>query len=99
MVRTTHEWLRSMSRDFVSIKATVDRLVQWSNEELQEQHKETELEVEAMLPPKRRLKKLIRPEEMSHVETVTSPEKTSKVTVHNLIMDTATEKESSPSVY
>lgn len=61
MVRTTHECLRSMSRDFVSIKAVVDRFVQWANEKLQEQYKETELEVEATLPPKRRKKKLIRP--------------------------------------
>lgn len=71
MVRTTHECLSSMSRDFVSIKAAADRFAQWTNEKLQEQDKETELEVEATLPPKRRKKKLIRPGEMAHVKTVT----------------------------
>ncbi|KAJ8394336.1 hypothetical protein AAFF_G00047430 [Aldrovandia affinis] len=80
-----------MARDFVSIKAAADRFVQWANEKLQEQDKEMELEVEATLPPKRRKKKLIRPGEMAHVETVTSPEKTFEITVHNSIMDTAIE--------
>lgn len=34
MVRTTHECLSSMSRDFVSIKAAADRFAQWTNEKL-----------------------------------------------------------------
>lgn len=48
--------------------SAADRFAQWANEKFQEQDKETELEVEATLPPKRRKKKLITPGEMAHVE-------------------------------
>lgn len=91
MVRTTHECLTGMSRDFVSIKEATDRFVQWANDKLQEQDKETELEVETTLPLKRKKNKVIRPGEKAQVETVTSPEKRFEISVHNPIMDTAIE--------
>ncbi len=87
----THECLRSISRDFDSIKAAADRFFQWANEKLQEQDEETELEVETTLRPKRRKKKVIRPGEIAHVETVTSLQKTFEISVHNSIMVTFTE--------
>lgn len=84
-----HESLRSMSRDFVSIKVQQQQIDLSS--ELQEQDEETELEVEATLAPERREKKLIKPEEMAHVEIFTVPERTFGISVHNPIMDTITE--------
>jgi len=56
MVMATHECLKSMSRDFSSVKAVARQFVLWANEKLQEQDKEIELEVESAMPSKRRRK-------------------------------------------
>ncbi|KAL0202645.1 hypothetical protein M9458_000663, partial [Cirrhinus mrigala] len=91
MVIATHKSLKNMSRDFASVSAAAEKFVLWANEKLQEQDKEVELEVESALPSRRRRKKTTRPGETPHAETVTSPEQVYEVTVHNQIMDTATE--------
>lgn len=91
MVVATHESLKKMSRDFASVSAAAKKFVLWANEKLQEQDKEIELEVQSTLPSQRKRKKKTMPGEIAHAETITSPEKAYEVTVHNQIMDTATE--------
>lgn len=91
MVLATYESLKNMSRDFASVSAAAEKFVLWANEKLQEQDKEIELEVQSTLPSQRNRKKKTMPGEIAHAETITSPEKAYEVTVHNKIMDTATE--------
>lgn len=82
VVLTAQIFLRILSTDhFASIKAAMNRFVQWPIRKPQEMDKETELE--AALPPKRRKKKLIKPGDVDHVNPITWPEKTFRITVHN----------------
>jgi len=58
---------------------------------LLEEDEETELEVEAALPPKRGRQKKFMPGEMSQDETVSDREALYRINVHNHIMDTVIE--------
>ncbi len=57
MVVKTETKLKSMVRDFKSLKTAANTFVHWANEKLQELEDETELEVEASLPQQRPKKK------------------------------------------
>ncbi len=53
MVVKTETKLKSMVRDFKSVRTAANTFVHWANEKLQELEDEAELEVEASLPQKR----------------------------------------------
>lgn len=57
MVVATQDNFTGMARDFQTVKAAADKFVQWINEIIQVQDKETELEMEAALLQKRTRKK------------------------------------------
>lgn len=57
MVLATQESLKSIARDFKSVKAAADTFVQWANDDLERRVEETSLEVESALPQKRGRKK------------------------------------------
>lgn len=57
MVTATKESLKSIARDFTSVKAAADTFVKWTNEKLEEREDNTDKEVEAALPEKRAKKR------------------------------------------
>uniref|UniRef100_A0A3B3S3W6 HAT C-terminal dimerisation domain-containing protein n=1 Tax=Paramormyrops kingsleyae TaxID=1676925 RepID=A0A3B3S3W6_9TELE len=91
MVMSTHDALKKMARDFQAVKAAADDFVKWANEKLEQQDEETDMEVEAALPQKRRKKKKAMPGEMSQDDTIIDAERAYEVKVHNQIVDTAIE--------
>ncbi|KAJ4928749.1 hypothetical protein JOQ06_004375 [Pogonophryne albipinna] len=90
MVASTQDTLKSLGRDFESVKKAADTFVNWTNTEIQERD-DTDIEVEATLPQKRRRMKKVLPGEMAQDETLDDAEKSYEVNVHNRIMDTAIE--------
>ncbi|RXN16717.1 zinc finger MYM-type 1-like protein [Labeo rohita] len=91
MVMSTQDALKKMARDFQAVKAAADDFVKWANEKLEQQDEETDMEVEAALPQKRRKKKKAMPGEMSQDDTIIDAERAYEVKVHNQIVDTAIE--------
>ncbi|KAL0149200.1 hypothetical protein M9458_055434 [Cirrhinus mrigala] len=91
MVMSTQDALKKMARDFQAVKAAADDFVKWANEKLEQQDEETDMEVEAALPQKRRKKKKAMPGEMSQDDTIIDAERAYEVKVHNQIADTAIE--------
>ncbi|KAE8287218.1 hypothetical protein D5F01_LYC15187 [Larimichthys crocea] len=91
MVLATQESLKSIARDFKSVKAAADTFVQWANDDLERRVEETSLEVESALPQKRGRKKKNRAGEMAHDEPIMDPERVFEISVHNRILDTALE--------
>ncbi|KAJ8270536.1 hypothetical protein GJAV_G00116060 [Gymnothorax javanicus] len=91
MVTTTQESLKSIARDFSSVKSAADTFVKWANEQLEEREDNTDMEVEAALPAKRAKKRKSRAGEMAQVEVPINAEKAYEVKVHNIILDTAIE--------
>jgi len=87
----TQDALKKMARDFQAVKATADDFVKWANEKLEQQDEETDIEVEATLPQKRRKKKKAMPGEMSQDDAIIDAERAYEVKVHNQIVDTAIE--------
>ena len=71
MVVKTEEKLKSMARDFESVKIAANTFVHWANEKLQELEDDAELEVEATLPQKRLRKKIRMPGELAEDEIIT----------------------------
>ncbi|KAI4818096.1 hypothetical protein KUCAC02_011459 [Chaenocephalus aceratus] len=90
MVASTQDTLKSLGRDFDSVKKAADTFVNWTNTEIQERD-DTDIEVEATLPQKRRRMKKVLPGEMAQDETLDDADKSYEVNVHNRIMDTAIE--------
>ncbi|RXN11863.1 hypothetical protein ROHU_010362 [Labeo rohita] len=74
MVMSTQDALKKMARDFQAVKAAADDFVKWANEKLEQQDEETDMEVEAALPQKRRKKKAM-PGEMSQDDTIIDAER------------------------
>lgn len=91
MVMSTQDDLKKMARDFQAVKTAADDFVKWANEKLEQQDEETDMEVEAALPQKRRKKKKAMPGEMSQDDTIIDAERAYEVKVHNQIVDTAIE--------
>ncbi|KAI2646688.1 Zinc finger MYM-type protein 1 [Labeo rohita] len=89
-VMSTQDALKKMARDFQAVKAAADDFVKWANEKLEQQDEETDMEVEAALPQKRRKKKKAMPGE-SQDDTIIDAERAYEVKVHNQIVDTAIE--------
>ncbi|KAJ4948401.1 hypothetical protein JOQ06_019935 [Pogonophryne albipinna] len=74
MVTSTQDTLKSLGRDFESVKKAADTFVNWTNTEIQERD-DTDIEVEATLPQKRRRMKKVLPGEMAQDETLDDAEK------------------------
>ncbi|KAI4804154.1 hypothetical protein KUCAC02_025791, partial [Chaenocephalus aceratus] len=74
MVASTQDTLKSLGRDFESVKKAADTFVNWTNTEIQERD-DTDIEVEATLPQKRRRMKKVLPGEMAQDETLDDAEK------------------------
>lgn len=74
-----------------SVKEAADQFVEWANGELLEKE-DCEMEVEVALPEKRVKKKKIMPGELAEDEPLTAAERDFEVTIHNVIMDTVTQK-------
>lgn len=91
MVTTTQESLKSIARDFTTVKAAADTFVKWTNEKLEEREDNTDMEVEAALPEKRAKKRKSRAGEMAQDEVHINAEKVYEVKVHNTILDTVIE--------
>lgn len=91
MVTATQENLKSIARDFTTVKAAADTFVKWTNEKLDEREDNTDIEVEAALPAKRTKKRKSRAGEMAQDEVPINAEKAYEVKVHNTILDTAIE--------
>lgn len=91
MVIATHESLKTIARDFISVKAAADKFVNWTNENIEQRMEGTDTEVEAALPPKRAKKKKSRVGEMAEDESLIDAERAYEVNVHNIILDTAIE--------
>ena len=62
MTIATQESLKSIARDFTTVKATVDAFVKWTNENIEERKEGTDIEVEAALPMKEQRRKKVGPE-------------------------------------
>uniref|UniRef100_A0A8C6KUE3 DUF4371 domain-containing protein n=1 Tax=Nothobranchius furzeri TaxID=105023 RepID=A0A8C6KUE3_NOTFU len=90
MVVSTQDTLKSLGRDFESVKKAADTFVKWTNTKIQEKD-DMDIEVEATLPQKRKRMKKVLPGEMAQDETLDDAEKSYQVNVHNQIMDTAIE--------
>ncbi|KAJ4935422.1 hypothetical protein JOQ06_016955, partial [Pogonophryne albipinna] len=90
MVSATQESLKSIARDFKTVKAAADTFAKWTNENIEEREEGTDIEVAVALPQKR-TKKRSRAEEMSPDEALSDAERAYEVNVHNAILDTAIE--------
>ncbi|KAF7646557.1 hypothetical protein LDENG_00185590 [Lucifuga dentata] len=88
MVVATQENLKGMVRDF---KHAADKFVQWTNERIKEQGKETEVEVETGLPQKGQRREKGLSGETTHDEALKEAKRAYEVNVHNQILDTAVE--------
>lgn len=53
MMTATQDSLKSIGRDFTTVKAAADTFVKWSNEKLEDREDNTDKEVGAALPKKR----------------------------------------------
>lgn len=90
MVLTTQDAVKNMARDFKSVKTAADIFVQWANAKLMAEE-DCELELEAILPQKRKRKRKIMAGEMASDESLTDGNSAYEVEVHNQVMDTITE--------
>lgn len=91
MVIATQESLKSIARDFSSVKAAADTFVKWTNKNIEEREEGTDIEVETVLPQKRAKKTKSRAEEMAQDEPLNDAERAYEVNVHHSILDTAVE--------
>nr|XP_054590119.1 52 kDa repressor of the inhibitor of the protein kinase-like [Nothobranchius furzeri] len=91
MVTVTQDSLKSIARDFPTVKEAADRFVKQTNQKLEEKEEHTDMEVEAALPEKRVKKRKSMAGEMSEDESQINAEKTYEVKVHNIILDTVIE--------
>lgn len=73
------------------MKEAADQFVEWANGELLEKE-DCEMEVEVAQPEKRVKKKKIFLGELAEDEPLTAAERDFEVTIHNVIMDTVTQK-------
>ncbi|KAK7880457.1 hypothetical protein WMY93_032902, partial [Mugilogobius chulae] len=89
LVEGTEDALRKCSRGFGGVKRAADKFVLWANEKLGE--KECDLVVSPSLTPRRIRKKKKMPGESAEDEILTA-EKGYEVSVHNVILDTVTDK-------
>ncbi|KAJ4935423.1 hypothetical protein JOQ06_016956 [Pogonophryne albipinna] len=74
MVSATQESLKSIARDFKTVKAAADTFAKWTNENIEEREEGTDIEVAVALPQKR-TKKRSRAEEMSPDEALSDAER------------------------
>lgn len=91
MVTATQDSLKSIARDFPTVKAAADTFVKQTNQKLEEREDNTDMEVEAALPVKRAKKRKHMAGEMTEDELQINAEKTYEVKVHNTILDTVIE--------
>ncbi|KAJ4938967.1 hypothetical protein JOQ06_028430 [Pogonophryne albipinna] len=74
MVSATQESLKSIARDFKTVKAAADTFAKWTNENIEEREEGTDIEVAVALPQKR-TKKRSRAEEMSPDDELSDAER------------------------
>ncbi|KAI4830715.1 hypothetical protein KUCAC02_002331, partial [Chaenocephalus aceratus] len=83
MVASTQDTLKSLGRDVDSVKKAADTFVNWTHTEIQERD-DTDIEVEATLPQKRRRMKKVLPGEMAQDETLDDAEKSYESALQDL---------------
>lgn len=76
MVTATQDSLKSIARDFPTVKAAADTFVKQTNQKLEEREDNTDMEVEAALPVKRAKKRKRMAGEMTEDELQINAEKT-----------------------
>ncbi|CAI5660952.1 unnamed protein product [Oreochromis niloticus] len=91
MVTATQDGLKSIARDFPTVKTAADTFVKQTNQKLEERENNTDMEVEAELPEKRAKKRKGMAGEIPEDELRINAEKSYEVKVHNIILDTVIE--------
>lgn len=90
MVTETHNKLKDFVRDFDTVKDAADNFVKWANGGFQ--NVDSEMEVQAALPPKRMKKRKTMPGESADEENTTADSLTDyRINVHNIILDAVSE--------
>ncbi|XP_051796629.1 protein FAM200A-like [Acanthochromis polyacanthus] len=85
MVTETHNKLQDFVRDFDTVKDAADNLVKWANGGFQ--NVDSEMEVQAALPPKRMKKRKTMPGKSAYEENTTADSLTAyRINVHNIIL-------------
>lgn len=86
MVTATQDGLKSIARDFPTMKAAADTFMKQTNQKLEERENNTDMRVEAALFEKRREKAWL--ERCLKMSCKSMLKKSYEVKVHNIILDT-----------